>query len=39
MVTVQRMDDSFELYQVTIDPRKHFIDLGHRIGGLGNRIR
>lgn len=31
MVTVQRMDDSFELYGGTIDPRKHFIDLSHRI--------
>ncbi|ANO06089.1 DoxX family protein [Mycobacteroides immunogenum] len=31
MVTVQRMDDSFEVYGGTIDPRKHFIDLSHRI--------
>ncbi|WP_074249532.1 DoxX family protein [Mycobacteroides abscessus] len=31
MVTVQRMDDSFEVYGGTIDPRRHFIDLSHRI--------
>jgi hypothetical protein len=31
MVTVQHMDDSFEVFGGTIDPRRHFIDLGHRI--------
>ncbi|WP_078293141.1 DoxX family protein [Mycobacterium sp. D16R24] len=31
MVTVQRMDDSFEVFGGTIDPRKHFIDLTHQI--------
>ena len=31
MVTVQHMDDSFEVFGGTIDPAKHFIDLGNRI--------
>ena len=31
MVTVQHMDDSFEVCGGTIDPAKHFIDLGNRI--------
>ncbi|MGH3726893.1 MAG: DoxX family protein [Mycobacterium sp.] len=31
MVTVQRMDDTFEVFGGTIDPRKHFIDLSHQI--------
>ncbi|MGL6237119.1 MAG: DoxX family protein [Segniliparus sp.] len=31
MVTVQHMDDSFEVFGGTIDPRHHIIDLGHRI--------
>ncbi len=31
MVTVQHMDTSFEVCGGTIDPRRHFIDLGHRI--------
>jgi hypothetical protein len=29
MVTVQHMDDSFEVFGGTIDPAKHFIDLGN----------
>jgi hypothetical protein len=31
MVTVQHMDDSFEVFGGTIDPAKHFIDLGNRV--------
>jgi hypothetical protein len=31
MVTVQHMDDSFEVFGGTIDPAKHFIDLTNRI--------
>lgn len=31
MVTVQHMDDSFEVYGGTIDPRTHFIDLTNRV--------
>lgn len=31
MVTIQHMDDSFEVFGGTIDPRRHIIDLGHRI--------
>jgi uncharacterized membrane protein YphA (DoxX/SURF4 family) len=31
MVTVQHMDDSFEVFGGTIDPAKHFIDLANRI--------
>lgn len=31
VITIQHMDDSFEMYGGTIDPRKHFIDLHHRI--------
>lgn len=31
MVTVQRMDDTFEVFGGTIDARKHFIDLTHQI--------
>jgi hypothetical protein len=31
MVTVQHMDDSFEVFGGTIDPAKHFIDLGNKI--------
>jgi uncharacterized membrane protein YphA (DoxX/SURF4 family) len=31
MVTVQHMDDSFEVFGGTIDPAKHFIDLDNRI--------
>jgi hypothetical protein len=31
MVTVQHMDDSFEVFGGAIDPAKHFIDLGNRI--------
>ncbi|MFB7716688.1 MULTISPECIES: DoxX family protein [unclassified Nocardia] len=31
MLTIQHMDDSFEIYGGTIDPRKHHIDLGNRI--------
>lgn len=31
MVTVQHMDDSFEVFGGTIDPRTHFIDLTNRI--------
>ncbi|WP_219602595.1 DoxX family protein [Mycobacteroides sp. LB1] len=31
MVTVQRMDDSFEVFGGTIDTRKHLIDLTHQI--------
>jgi uncharacterized membrane protein YphA (DoxX/SURF4 family) len=31
MVTVQHMDDSFEVFGGTIDARTHFIDLGNRI--------
>ncbi|WP_420873783.1 DoxX family protein [Nocardia huaxiensis] len=30
-VTIQHMDDSFEMYGGTIDPAKHTIDLHHRI--------
>ena len=31
MVTVQHMDDSFEVFGGTIDPAKHFIDLTNRV--------
>jgi hypothetical protein len=31
MVTMQHMDDSFEVFGGTIDPAKHFTDLGNRI--------
>lgn len=31
MVTVQLMDDSFEVFGGTIDPRTHIIDLSHQI--------
>ncbi|WP_425297179.1 DoxX family protein [Nocardia brasiliensis] len=31
VVTIQHMDDSFEVYGGTIDPKRHFIDLRHRI--------
>jgi hypothetical protein len=31
MVTVQHMDDTFEVFGGTIDPAKHFIDLGNRV--------
>ncbi|MFE2955122.1 DoxX family protein [Nocardia tengchongensis] len=31
VLTIQHMDDSFEMYGGTIDPRRHFIDLHHRI--------
>lgn len=31
MVTVQHMDDSFEVFGGTIDPRTHFIDLSNRV--------
>ncbi|MFF2551195.1 DoxX family protein [Nocardia sp. NPDC058058] len=31
VLTIQHMDDSFEIYGGTIDPRKHHIDLAHRI--------
>jgi uncharacterized membrane protein YphA (DoxX/SURF4 family) len=31
MVTVQHMDDSFELFGGTIDPATHFIDLTNRV--------
>lgn len=31
VLTIQHMDDSFEMYGGTIDPTHHFIDLHHRI--------
>nr|WP_238847500.1 DoxX family protein [Nocardia arthritidis] len=31
VLTIQHMDDSFEMYGGTIDPKRHFIDLNHRI--------
>ncbi|CAM3923860.1 hypothetical protein [Smaragdicoccus niigatensis] len=31
MVTIQHMDDSFEIYGARIDPRRHIIDLTYRI--------
>ncbi|MFD6162348.1 DoxX family protein [Nocardia sp. NPDC060256] len=31
VLTIQHMDDSFEVYGGTIDPKRHFIDLRHRI--------
>ncbi|WP_067813697.1 DoxX family protein [Nocardia inohanensis] len=31
VLTIQHMDDSFEMYGGTIDPKRHFIDLHHRI--------
>ncbi|WP_069162224.1 DoxX family protein [Nocardia altamirensis] len=31
VLTIQHMDDSFEVYGGTIDPKRHHIDLRHRI--------
>ncbi|MFI6171354.1 DoxX family protein [Nocardia sp. NPDC051052] len=31
VLTIQHMDDSFEVYGGTIDPKRHIIDLHHRI--------
>lgn len=31
VLTIQHMDDSFEVYGGTIDPKRHLIDLHHRI--------
>ncbi|MGW4242919.1 DoxX family protein [Nocardia sp. NPDC004722] len=31
VLTIQHMDDSFEMYGGTIDPKRHFIDLHHSI--------
>ncbi|MQY20533.1 DoxX family protein [Nocardia macrotermitis] len=31
VLTIQHMDDSFEEYGGTIDPRRHIIDMSHRI--------
>ncbi|MRH91727.1 DoxX family protein [Nocardia sp. SYP-A9097] len=32
VLTIQHMDDSFEMYGGTIDPKRHFIDLHNSIG-------